>query len=145
MGESFNKSIFLLLGFLLYIVNVGFLFSLPVFLTKKQQGESLNLRTILSTTLSSIKRLILPLILLIFVSFVIIVILGFFLFFQFISEGNSYFIKNLTNQIISAQIPLVILLGGLYSFMNFAQIYFSLERKGLFSSIKKQINQRVTN
>lgn len=144
LGDSFIKSVLQIIGFLLLFIGSGFSFSLPVFLVEKQQGKPLNLGNIFSITLGNSKRLILPLILML-VCIVIVVVISFFLIAQFIYGGNLNFMQNTQTQGLSAWNILFALLIGLFSFGTFTPVYFSLEKKGLFSSIKKSISLSSKN
>lgn len=137
--SSINR-ILQIISYLLIFIEFGFIFSLPAFLIDRQQGKPLSLNNILSVTLKNTKRLTLPL-LLILVALFIFLILGTTLIAQFIYGGNPNFAQNSNIGIL-----LSYLLIGIYSFISaFAPIYFSIEKNGFFSSIKKSINLSIKN
>lgn len=141
MGDSSIKWTLQVIGFLLIFVEFGFSFSLPLFLLGRQEGKAVDFSNIFSTLLRNTKRLILPLIL-IGIVFVVIAVLSFLLVVQFVYGGNFNFMQN-TSQGFSAWNFLFAFLIGLFSFITFAPIYFSLEKNGLFNSIKKSISLSV--
>lgn len=144
LGDSFVKGILRVMGFLLAFISIGFSFSLPVFLVDRQQRKSLTLGNILSTTLGNTKRLILPSIIILICLFVVM-ILSFFLIAQFIYGGNLNFMQDASTRGFNAWNLLIVLFIGLFSFLTFSPIYFSLEKSGLFSSIKKSLSLSFKN
>lgn len=143
LGDSFIKRTLQAIGFLLIFIEFGFSFSLPVFLLARQEGKSVSFGDVLSTSLQNTKRLILPLIL-IFIVLIILAVLGFILVVQFIYGGNFNFMQN-TTQGFNLWNLLSVFLIGLFSFITFSSIYFSLEKNGLFRSIKRSIGLSIKN
>ncbi len=143
LGDSFLKGTLQVIGFLILFFEIGFAFSLPLFLLGKQEGKSVGFGDILSTSLRNTKRLLLPSILLLII-LIVIAVLSFFLVAQFVYGGNFNFMERST-QGFSAWNFLFTFLIGLFSFGTFTSIYFSLEKNGLFSSIKKSINLGIKN
>ena len=143
MGDSFIKGILQVIGFLILFVEFGFGFSLPVFLLARQEGKPVNFGDILSTSLQNTKRLILPLIL-IFIVFIILAVISFLLVVQFVYGGNFNFMQNTTQGFNPWNILFAFLIG-LFSFTTFSPIYFSLEKNGLFRSVKRSIDLSLRN
>lgn len=139
-NDIFIKGILQIIWFLLLFISLGFSFSLPVFLVEKQQGRSLSIANILSITLGNTKRLIIPLMLM-GICFIVIGILGIFL----IPGGNVNLMQNTPNQGFGLWNIMLMLSIGLFSFFSFANIYFSLEKKSFYSSIKKSISFSFKN
>lgn len=134
LADSAIKSLLSVVGFFIMILQIGFSFSLPLFLVEKQEEKSITLKSLLLVSLRSTKRLILPLILF-FIIFIVVFIIGFILTVQFIYGGDFDFMTkiqgfNLWNLFFA-------LIIGLFSFLTFTPIYFSLEKDRLLSSIKK--------
>jgi membrane protein YdbS with pleckstrin-like domain len=141
LGDSFVKSILQTLGFLLLFIEFGFFYSLPIFLLAKQEGKSVDFGDILSTSLHNTKRLILPFILTL-ILLIILFIVGFILVVQFIYGGNFSFMENATQGFNPWNIFFAFFIG-LFAFLTFSPIYFSLEKNGLLKSIKRSINLSV--
>ncbi len=147
LGDSFIKVTLQIVGFLLvFFIGSGFSFSLPIFLVEKQQGKTLKLGNILSTTLRSTKRLILFTILTILFLILTLILSSLLIFTaQFIYEGNLNFLENSTLGFELITSITMVLFIGLYSFLTFASIYFSLEKQSVFSSVKKSISLSFKN
>lgn len=138
LGNSFIGITLQVVGFLLIFIYFGFSFSLPIFLVHRQQGKSLSFGNIVFTSLKNTKRLILFTILtLLFIA--IGGILGLFLIVIFLYGGNFYFMQNLPPGLYFWDFMLALIIG-LCSFFTFAPIYFSLEKNGVLSSIKKSVS-----
>ncbi len=121
-----------IIGSLLLFVSFGFTFSLPIFLLNKQEDKLVDFGQIISTSLQNTKRLILPLILIgLIISITLLLLL---ISVIFVNQGNINFIHNMSTWKL-----FIVLLSGPSSFFTFAPIYFSLEKNGLLSSIKKSI------
>lgn len=123
---------------IIFLLNTSFSLSLPVFLLRKQQNKSTDLQNIFSVTTRNIKRLILPLIL-IFLIFMLVgitflisltALLGWEQFLQS-SQSLSNYTKRWN--------PFIILSAALSSFFVFSPFLFSLENKGLISSLKGSV------
>lgn len=141
LGDSFIKGTLQVIGFLLLFVEMGFGFSLPVFLLARQEEKPVGFGDILSISLQNTKRLILPLIL-IFIVLIILAVISFFVVVQFVYGGNFDFMRNATEGFNPWNIFFAFLIG-LFSFLTFSPIYFSLEKNGLFKSIKRSISLSV--
>lgn len=143
LGNSPAKSISQVIGFLLVIVQIGFYFSLPIFLVNKQQGKTIFFSKMLLITLKNAKRLILPSIIM-FASVFLVVILSFFLLAQFAFGGDYNFMQSSRLGFYVWNI-IVALIVGLFSFLTFAPIYFSLEKNSFLNSVKKSISFCLNN
>lgn len=143
-GDSFIKGTLQAIGFLLIFIEFGFSYSLPVFLLARQEGKSVNFGDILSTSLQNTKRLILPLILIFILFIILFIVVNFILVVQFIYGGNFNFMQNATQGFNPWNLFFAFLIG-LFSFFTFSPIYFSLEKDGLFRSIKRSINLSIKN
>lgn len=144
LSDSFVKGTLEAMGFLLIFVEFGFFYSLPVFLLARQEGKLVSFGDIFSTSLQNTKRLILPLIL-IFIVFIILGVLGLFLVIQFVYGGNFDFMQNTAQGFNLWNLFYFVFFFGLFSFITFSPIYFSLEKNGLFRSFKKSINLSIKN
>ncbi|HBL51877.1 MAG: hypothetical protein A3D24_04685 [Candidatus Blackburnbacteria bacterium RIFCSPHIGHO2_02_FULL_39_13] len=133
LGDSTISGFVEILVLLLLPVFLGFYLSMPFFLLQKQQGK-LELSNILSTTLQNAKRLIIPSVLL-FLVMVIFVVL-----FAIIASPQNIdfdaFIKDVNNVSMWKYLVPISLIG---TFLSFTPIYFSIEKFGLLSSIKKSV------
>lgn len=141
-GSSLNDyiSVALVLASIIYF---SYSFSLPLFLVDRQQDKPFKLNNILSITLTSAKRLVLPMILLL----ILLLIIGgtiFFLIAQYVYGGNINYLQNAA-QTFSTWNIIMGLLIGLLSFLTFTPVYFSLEGDGLFKSMKKSIKFSFQN
>lgn len=136
LGDSFIKDLLQFIGFLMVFIQMGYSFSLPIFLVDRQQEKSVNFKNLLLITCKNTKRLIIPLIL-IFIIFIIILITGYFLAVYFIYGGDYDFMTKI--QGFNLWNLLIALIMGLFSFLTFSPVYFSLENNGLLLSIKKSI------
>lgn len=143
LGNSPVKIILQVVGFLLVIIQTGFYFSLPIFLVNNQQGKTVAFRKILSIMLKNTKRLILPSIIILASAF-LAVVLSFFLLAQFVFVGDYNFLQNSYLGFYVWNI-IMALFFGLFSFISFAPIYFSLEKNSFLISIKKSISFCLNN
>ena len=129
--------------FLLFFIQTGFSMSIPLFLVDKQQNKRLNYHDMWSVVLRNTKRMILPVILFL----VLVMALGFTLLFitafNTIQSGGDFkqivtSIQNLPNSLQDWN-PIFLVVTGLFSLLIFTPIYFSIENKGIFSSIKRSL------
>lgn len=143
LGNSFIGITLQVVGFLSIFIDFGFSVSLPIFLVYKQQGKSLSFGKIVSTTLLNTKRLMLFTILILLFMF-IGGLLSLFLIAIFLYGGNFDFMQNLPPGLYFWDFMLALIIG-LCSFFTFAPIYFSLEKNGVLSSIKKSVSFSFKN
>lgn len=134
-----NTVLFFLLSIIAFSIYFGFAMSLPVFLTDKQKSKALPPKTLITTTIKNIKRVILPLIVIFILSGLFVLLAIFALVLVIISTGGTMttaqaFLDN-PQGLRFISIPLISLL----SVFTFSSIYFSLENNGVFSSLKQSL------
>lgn len=128
------------------ILNIGFSLSVPIFLLQKQQNQSLNFKSILSTTTQSIRRMILPAFL-IFILFVALLMLSFILLFIFLHPTGrqvQQFFQSFSN-LSKGWHPIFLIQPIIVSFLVFTPFLFSLEQQGLFASLKNSLVISIKN
>lgn len=129
-----------ILGLVVALLSLSYSFSVPLFFNSLQQGNKLNSSYILHSTLRNAKRLMIPLVVLILgliglvmTSILIIILLG-------LNPDNiKIFTQDLSLPQSSGYTTLMVLLGVIFSLLNFTSIFFSVENLGLFTSMKKSI------
>lgn len=132
LGDFYGKWVLQILGFLTFLIAMGFSFSTAAFLLDKQKGKRIGLSNILSITMGNAKRLILPL-LLVFILFIFGVVFMIIIFGAFGAKPDF-------SQITQGRWRLLVTVCmGLFSFTSFTSIYFSIEKNGFFKSTKKSI------
>lgn len=140
-ANSAISSFVQLVSFTTLFINLGFTMSLPVFLLDKQQNKKLEVTQLKAIILTNTVRMILPGIALLVISGILGIL--FFLMFVLASVSNPSDQKEIiaATQNIGNQLrqwnPFFLLFVIFSSFFTFTAIYFSLEKKGLFSSLKK--------
>lgn len=135
---------------LLNILSLFFLFiiaayemSIPVFLVQAQKDKALGFNNLLKTVFKQAKRLVLPAIILLIAIPVIFIFLVLIVLFatggRGIEQGQiAVAIQNMINY-MRVWNPAYVLIVSLYSLFVFVPIYFSLEEKGVFTSMVRSV------
>lgn len=140
---SENLQVDLLYGLLLLIL-MGFNLSLPVFLLQKQQRQKLNYGEMLQVITNSIKRLLIPAVIL-FVVFILLFIISAVLVGLFLQPSNSQVTNFFQNIGQPGAQPIFMLLIVPLTFLAFTPFFFSLENKNLLISIRQSIQVSFKN
>lgn len=137
LSNQFIGNLQKIASFIWLFIYFSFQLSVPVFLLQKQKEQKISYTLILNTTLANTKRIILPS--LVFGVILFVLFMGFMIFTTFISplpkETNPTYNLNFSNR-MNLFINSIIILLSLFHFTSF---YFSLEKKSLFSSLKKSL------
>lgn len=142
LSGSIIGKILQFVSFISLFFTFGYQMSVPLLLTFKQQAKPLEFNNVWNIVLINTKRMILPIIL-----FSILFMVFFFaLLILFVatshptnSQDTAASIKNFIEQLRNWN-PLFIIFGSIFSFFEFTPIYFSIENKGLFASIKGSVS-----
>ncbi len=147
-GSMLGK-ILQLVSFIAVFFSFSYYMSLPLLLTYKQQAKPLNFNSVWTVIFKNTKRTILPLILLFILLIVFFIVLLFSLLVLTIAlshpSNNQELVaatKNFLDQIGGLSPLVIILLGiftGIFTLFAFTPIYFSVENKGFFSSMKSSV------
>lgn len=131
-----------IVSFIGFFFSFGFQMSVPLFFTFKQQAKPLDFNNMWPVILRNTKRMILPIILMV----ILFMILLFALLIWFIVShpGNSQdiataAIKNFPEQMMNWN-PLFIIFGIPLTLFSFTPIYFSVENKGFFASMRRSVS-----
>lgn len=127
------NSLLLIISLILVFLQIGYFMTTPIFLVEKQHEKILTIQHLWTITLQSTKRLILPIILFIF--FVIILT---FVIASIIVVNGTNSIERYINSLQGLN-PIAFILTSIFSFFIFTSIYFSIEKKGVFGSMKNSI------
>ncbi|MDA1316635.1 MAG: hypothetical protein O3B87_01270 [bacterium] len=126
-----------LISFISVLLYFGYHLSIPLFLDMREKKKDLSFSNIVKTSLSNMKRSILPFIVLIFFAGIMLVLYSVI---AFLSSGNGDLEAFLTEgNLFQGNQLLALLFYALSSFFIFSSIYFSIEKFGLFRSIIKSI------
>lgn len=120
----------------------GFQMSVPLLLTLKQQTKYLDFNKAWSVILRNTKRMILPVIL--FGTLFMVLFFSLLIWFVAMSHPTDSqaivsTIKNFAEQMRNWN-PIFIVLGIPFALFAFTPIYFSVENKGFFASMKRSIS-----
>jgi len=131
-----------LVSFITLFFSFGYQMSVPLLLTFKQQGKPLDFNNVWSIVKRNTKRMILPTILfgILFMVLFVGILIG-FVAMSHPSGGQEEVttIKNFTEQLRNWN-PLFIIFGSVFSFFSFTPIYFSIENKGFFASMRRSVS-----
>jgi len=149
-----NLSKFVSLNFLLwtfinvvsYLIYISYSFSIPILFTFKQQKKKITPTLVVDTSAPLLKRLILPMILLVLLFFIA---LSIFVIVAIQIYGPHKQPPNLFGNIFNSSFPQTFFTTALgtsiVSLLLFIGIYFSIEKFGLFVSIAKSMKLSVKN
>lgn len=131
-----------IVSFISIFFTFGFQMSVPLLLTLKQQTNHLAFNKAWSVILRNTKRMILPVIL--FGTLFMILLFSLLIWFIAMSHPTNSqaivnVIKNIAEQMRNWN-PLFIVLGIPFALFAFTPIYFSVENKGFFASMKRSIS-----
>lgn len=140
------SAVLTLVSLLATIINIGFSLSIPVFLIQKQQNQPLTFQNIVSTTIQSTKRMILPalLIFILLVALLMLFVILLITFFHPTAGQVQQFFQSWGNLSKGWQ-PIFLIQSIIVSFLVFTSFLFSLESQGLFSSLKNSIIISIKN
>lgn len=139
-NASRNGLLSILYLFFLY-VSFAYGMSIPLFLVQKQQNKSLEVHNLLNSVFKQAKRLVIP-------TIVFFILFPFLIFLPVlivlintagwgIEPGQiAISTQNMINY-MKVWNPIYVVFVTLYSFFVFVPIYFSLEEKGIFTSITR--------
>lgn len=129
-----------LAGIILLFVYISFGMSIPVLLEKKALGKLMFYRDVFNVVVHNIKRLILPIVLT-FISFIVLVIIVMVIYFSIDGSNNKDFVTYIQNffKLFNNWNPYLAVIGSLFVFLNFTPMYFSLENKGFFKSMRESV------
>lgn len=120
----------------LVLLEVGYGLSLPLFLYMRLQKRAVSFKEIVITTLKNTKKVILPMLIMMFMIFVLL-IFGLFLVIEvlrFSTTSIPTFFQNINNwRFVFA------IISPMFVIFEFSSIYFSLENQGFFKSIKSSV------
>src|SRR3989344_1311362 len=124
-----------------YLISFGFSLSIPKFLIQKHHNYSLSLKNIFSTTMQSTKRIILPSILLFIIATILLMVIFALvvIFLRPTPEQIAQFFRDFNYSNIRWH-PFFLILVPVISFFVFTPILFSLEHKGLITSLLNSIS-----
>ncbi|OGH48434.1 MAG: hypothetical protein A3G66_01460 [Candidatus Levybacteria bacterium RIFCSPLOWO2_12_FULL_39_17] len=143
LGQSIIGKILQFITIPLFLIQFGFWMSIPSFLVDKQQHKLINYRNLVIITLRNAKRLIVPSIILSILFGILALLLIFYAAFSYAKSGGDpsqiiRAIQNLTQSLLRWN-PVFFIFPALFSFFVFTSIYFSLENKGFFGSVKRSV------
>ncbi len=141
LGSLLGK-ILQLVSFIIIFFTFGYKMSVPLLLTLKQQSKHLDFKNVWNIVLKNTKRMTLPVIL--FGILFMVLFFALLIFFVATSHpSNSQdivaSIKNFVEQLRNWN-PVFIIFAVIFAFFAFTPIYFSVENRGLFASIKRSIS-----
>lgn len=139
-GGSLVNIFLNLINVIVVFFSFGFTFSLPLFLLNKQKNKITDWNYIFETTIKNTKRLIIPGILLIVSIFVFTFVVLFSL--ALMLRGSSIQITQFLDQFgrsLSNWNLFMVIFTLAESLLIYTPLFFSLESKGLFDSIKKSL------
>lgn len=131
-----------LVSFITVFFTFGYQMSVPLLLTHKQESKQLVFKSIWEIVLRNSKRMILPVILfgiLFMVLFFALIILWVVMSHPSNSKDMVAAMKNFIEQLRNWN-PFFIIFGAIFSLFAFTPIYFSIENKGFFASVKRSVS-----
>lgn len=151
---ALNLSAFIPLGLLprlvidiaVILIYISYSTSIPILFTYKQKEKKITPKLVINTSVALLKRLFLPIILLVLLFFLATIVLVIILI-QIYGLHNQY--PNILGNLFSPSFPQIFYttaLGtSLSSFLLFVAIYFSIEKLGFFISIAKSVKLSIKN
>ena len=127
------------------ILSLSYSLSIPLLLSYKQQGESMDYHTLWKIIFRNAKRLIIPFMILIPIIFIALIIIGILLIINLHIKNPQQFIQLLGNNQPSwnarnpSYVFFISVLAVVFSFFTFSSIFFSIENFGIFSAWVKGV------
>lgn len=142
LSGSIIGKILQFVSFISLFFTFGYQMSVPLLLTFKQQAKPLEFNNAWNIILRSTKRMILPVILFGILFMVLFFSLLIWVVVMSHSSNSQEIVASVQNLVIQLRNwnPLFIIFGSIFSFFVFTPIYFSIENKGFFASMKKSIS-----
>ena len=132
--------LFIFFNILIVFFAFGYGFSLPYFLSEKEKNKKTDLNSVFDISFANTKRIIVPGVILAVILFTVsfIIIFAGMSLLHINTTNIASLLETQTNTSISISLFFLAVMF-LSSFMVFNPIYFSIEKKGLFASIKASI------